>query len=121
MTKKIPLNGNVNHKREIVDYALVDDDDYFRLKDYSWYKTSSGYAMRSYWAGMKKVYVLMHREICKPPSDMLVDHKNGNPLDNRRSNLRVCTMQENMWNSKAIKNKKYSKTRGITYGEFYRE
>lgn len=42
----------------------------------------------------------MHREIMKPPKGMVVDHRNHEGLDNHRHNLRVCTQQENVWNSR---------------------
>ena len=41
---------------------------------------------------------LLHRIIMNPPPDKQIDHKNKNTLDNRRSNLRVCTHAENQWN-----------------------
>lgn len=42
--------------------------------------------------------ILMHRLIMNPSSQMVVDHKNHNGLDNRRSNLRVCTNRQNTLN-----------------------
>lgn len=46
----------------------------------------------------------LHRFLMKPPKDMVVDHINRNPLDNRRINLRVCTMEENNRNLSLRKN-----------------
>lgn len=39
-----------------------------------------------------------------PPEGMVVDHKNHNPLDNRRCNLRVCTQSQNGMNARVSKN-----------------
>lgn len=47
---------------------------------------------------------LFHREILGCPSEKVVDHINGNTLDNRRVNLRTCTEQQNRWNRKVHSN-----------------
>lgn len=43
----------------------------------------------------------MHRQIASARRDELVDHINGNTLDNRRANLRIATNQQNSCNHKA--------------------
>lgn len=93
MTKEIPLTrGKV---------ALVDAEDYEELSKYEWYYEKSGYACRRKTHGYydsSKVY--MHREILKSiPRNKVVDHINGNGLDNRKSNLRIITQRENTFNS----------------------
>ena len=80
MSKAIPLTQN--------NSALVDDEDYDRLKSYQWFLSGPGYA-----AGFAPVdgrfkLTYMHRLILNASPDQLVDHINGNTLDNRRQNLR---------------------------------
>ena len=50
--------------------------------------------------------ILMHREILNTKRGISTDHINGNGLDNRKENLRVCTHQENTFNRHAQKNNK---------------
>lgn len=47
----------------------------------------------------------LHRVILNAPDFMVVDHINGNPLDNRRKNLRLCSQSENILNSDRSKNR----------------
>ncbi len=42
--------------------------------------------------------IRLHRFLMNPPSGMVVDHINHNRLDNRKSNLRICTQQQNTFN-----------------------
>jgi hypothetical protein len=83
--KSIPLTlGNV---------ALVDDEDYEYLNQWKW-RDSHGYAARSQWSPFRKS-ITMHALIMNTPPGMVTDHINGNKLDNRRENLRVCSRSEN--------------------------
>ena len=80
-------------------FAIVDAADYEELNRYKWNAMKVGgkwYARRSIVGGV----VLMHRQIMNAPDDMLVDHINGNGLDDRRVNLRLCTAQQNCSNSR---------------------
>ena len=75
------------------DVILADADDYDRLKKYSWCISKTGYAV----ANINYRVTKMHRYIMlKNLSDsVVVDHANGNRLDNRKTNLRICTQNEN--------------------------
>lgn len=44
----------------------------------------------------RKLY--MHREIVRPPNGLIVDHDNGDTLDNQRPNLRLSTYRQNRYN-----------------------
>ena len=91
-------------------FALVDKQDFKRINQYKWHIFSQkGYAVRDKVVNGKKKKISMHRYIMKPPKEMEVDHINGNVLDNRRKNLRICTHQQNCSNRKGI-----NKLRGFT-------
>ena len=98
--------------------ALVDADDYEMLATHRWHCSKFGYAIRFAKKGERGVnekrVIWMHRVIAKPPTDMYVDHVNGNRLDNRKSNLRICTHAENCRNHSA-KSKTPSGRRGVHF------
>lgn len=79
--KRIPVGKNL--------WAIIDDEDYEKVNKVSWYKVGR----KPYAAHTTQVF--MHRFIMKPRKGQVVDHINGNPLDNRRSNLRKCSARQN--------------------------
>ena len=96
--RKIPLTQN--------QFALVDDADFDWLSKYKWYArwaecTKSFYAVRNgKRTENKRQFIYMAREILglKFGDKRQADHKNHDTLDNRRSNLRVCSKAENLKN-----------------------
>src|SRR5712672_1522340 len=83
--RRIPLTAG--------QFALVDDADFEWLSKWKWEaawqpRTKTFYVYRGEWWPEKKRQrtVYMAREIMKPPPGVMVDHKSGNTLDNRRSN-----------------------------------
>ena len=84
-------------------FAIVDAEDYDWLSQYKWYASKQG---TSFYACRVKgsTTVSMHREIMKAPKGLMCDHKNHNSLDNRKSNLRLCTRAQNQYNKCAKKN-----------------
>lgn len=73
----------------------VDNEDYLKIKDISWYEASNGYI---YHKDIHKKVISLHRYIMNPPKNMVIDHINHNKKDNRKGNLRICTQQENAQN-----------------------
>ena len=76
--------------------AIVDAADYEWLMLWKWRVTDKGYAYRTSKRDGKSG--AMHRLILDTPRGMVSDHINGNRLDNRRSNLRICTYAGNARN-----------------------
>lgn len=103
--------------------ALLDDED-ADLAAFRYWRAggrgSHNYAMRHIWVARGTYHrPLMHREIAERmlggpiPKGMVVDHINGNTLDNRRSNLRVTTQKVNTWNQHGAGRDSKSGVRGV--------
>jgi hypothetical protein len=56
----------------------------------------------------------LHRIIADAPRGKVVDHINGDPLDNRRANLRVCTQAQNLANGRSHRDST-SRYRGVSW------
>ena len=87
-------------------FSLVDDEDFEKVEGKRWYVSYHGYACRRNITGNgKREIQRMHWVIKgKPARGFVVDHKNKDGLDNRRKNLRVCTIAQNGMNRGKNKN-----------------
>jgi len=124
-TIKIPLYG----KDTIKGYALIDEDDLPYVSKFRWYlgKSHQGRQTKQAetfkaWAHdvdeetgklSRKRVVLMSRLIMRAGSGETVDHINRNSLDNRKINLRICTLKQNNQNS-SIRLTNTSGFKGVT-------
>lgn len=86
----ILLNKDGSEKARVI----IDNEDISKVKDYKWYLAATGYPQY----GNSSKAILMHRLIMGFPIGMQIDHISRNKLDNRKSNLRICTNQENSFN-----------------------
>lgn len=84
---------------------LVDESDLDCLTTWNWH-ISHGYARRNAVIDDRKTSVSMHQQLMGFPN-CDVDHINGNRLDNRRSNLRLCNDTLNQQNRKINYNKRF--------------
>jgi hypothetical protein len=83
-------------------WTIVDQRDYYRFGQYKWnIEGNNGkfYAIRGAQISPKEIkLVRLHRVIMSAPEGLLVDHRNNDGLDNRRSNLRLATKSQNNTN-----------------------
>lgn len=96
MQSKIPVQN-----KNTIEYAFCSDEDFEELSKYRWHKQMEGYAACY---SLPENYTLMHRfvkgylEKQKIGDGNVVDHIDGNKLDNRRHMLRIVTQKQNSQN-----------------------
>lgn len=89
--------------------VLVDDEDFDWLNQWKWFAQKSRntyYTIRNVLNKntKKRFKVSMHKLILNPLDGLICDHIDGNGLNNQRSNLRICTNQQNSCNRGVGKN-----------------
>lgn len=89
--------------------VLVDTDDVEMLSKHKW-SFSIGYAVSSDNIRMHRLIMGVDRE-----SEMVVDHIDGDKLNNRRTNLRICTPQQNSWHKTKLPSNNSSGFIGVYY------
>lgn len=97
---QIPLHG----RQGVVGYALVSVEDAQMVSAHRWWLAKNGYAVA---AGPRpeRKHIYMHRLITGALDGdrrVVVDHKNRDRLDNRRSNLRIVSQAENLANNASL-------------------
>lgn len=91
--KLIPLK-----KRDgtVVAHAIVDDDIFDYLSQWTWRYQNAGHGYAGRGEGRRMV--LMHRVIMNAPEGVEVDHRDNDGLNCQRHNLRLATHAQNMCN-----------------------
>src|SRR3990167_10429113 len=104
--------------------TTVDDSDFAVLSKYRWRahkslsrsngKILNWYAIRNDGKRPNRKVVYMHRQVLSVGKGKIVDHINSNGLDNRTSNLRIATPQQNVRNGRSYG---FSEYRGVSWQE----
>lgn len=101
--KEIILSG----KRANGKSVKVDDDDYKKYNHLVWHLSDTGYAVRR----TNGETIRLHRLIMNCPEGLVVDHLNGDKLDCRKNNMRVCHQIDNAKNRHNTRGYCYDKSK----------
>lgn len=115
-TCRVPLYGKGGQAKA---WLLVDDGDFYAALEWRWHINSSGYAIRLHPNdGPDREVVFLHRAIMglAKGDAGVVDHINGDRLDNRRANLRVVTAAANAQNRRS-RSGSTSEFRGVCWDQ----
>lgn len=91
---------------------LFDSEDLNIINSYNW-QSNNGYIFCQKNIDGKRKRFYLHRFLTNPNDGQVVDHINGNPSDNRRQNLRLCSIKDNVRNRTKNKHAILSKYKGV--------
>lgn len=74
----------------------IDDEDFEKVKNINWRVIKSSNSDKPY--AYHPDYGMMHRFIMDTPANLQCDHKNLDTLNNKKENLRNCTISQNLMN-----------------------
>lgn len=97
--------------------TIIDEEDFQLAKQYKWHAHKQHniyYAVTTIGQKPNRKAVRLHRLLSNCPERMVVDHIDGNGLNNCRDNLRICTNSENVKNRK-IQINNTSGYKGVTW------
>ncbi len=105
--------------------ALVDDSDATALTQFHWYAARTHhifYAVRKSQVNGKQRTIQMHRELLRLSfgDKRQADHRDGDGLNNQRSNLRICSRTENTRNQCNQRRAKGSQYKGVCWRTAHR-
>ena len=81
-------------------FAVIDVEDYDRVSQYNWCAIEDDRCWYAHTFKRDGTPLSMHRLITNAPKGLLVDHIDHNGLNNRKSNLRLCTNAQNQQNTR---------------------
>lgn len=98
--------------------TIVDEKDFNILSQFKWcFDTSTGYPV----SRINGKNIRMHRFLLRPKKGLSVDHINGDKMDNRRINLRVCTHSQNLMNLIVKRKNNTSGFKGVSWHRDYKK
>lgn len=102
--KKIPLTQGY--------YTTIDDDNYAFCLAYQWVTIIKPGCPPYAAARVDGKLRYLHRLLIEAPTGLMVDHINGDTLDNRKCNLRLATNRQNQQNRKSARGS-FSQYKGV--------
>ena len=110
--KKVRLGGKNYVDQPLKPrYTLIDDEDYEEVSKYFWHRDAQGYVV----SAISFKNIRLHRFIMDAPKGSMLDHIDGNRLNNTKGNLRYVTCSQNCMNQRKSRGGT-SKYKGVYIG-----
>ena len=105
----------LSYKNNEIYYAIIDLEDLDKIKQYFWHIEKFNDNLFYVASSRDEKTLRLHSLIMNTPKGFVVDHINHNGLDNRKENLRICTVQENSMNCLIRRGSLYIDVVGVTF------